>query len=279
MSNELSTKEYKEKMVSTVMSELQSVAGRRISLPKNYAPQNAIASAMLILEQTVDKNGKPVLQVCSAASVKQSLLDMILAGLNPGKRQGYFIAYGTRLSWMTSYFGHIAQVKAADPEILDVFAMCVYAGDVFAYEIKRGKKIISKHEQKPENVKSDRITGAYATVIYKDGSEMSEYMTIDQIHTSWQFGQSKGDSNAHKRAPEEMCKRSVLNRLVKPIINGSDDSELDAWGDLDEEIEIGSATEYIDITPDDDFLESVEPVASLDKPNKTEQMQFEEPGF
>lgn len=284
MSNELTTREYKDQMTNTVMSELQGISGRKIALPKNYAPQNALAAALLILEQTVDKNGKPVLQVCSSASVKQSLLDMILAGLNPGKKQGYFIAYGTKLSWMTSYFGHIAQAKAADPNIVDAFAICVYQGDEFVYEIKRGHKVITKHIQKPENVISTKITGAYATIVYKDDTEISDYMSIDQIHTSWQFGQAKGESNAHKRTPEEMCKRTVLNRLVKPIINGSDDSELDAWDELDNEIRMNGNKEFIDITPPEEMqqnepeLQAAE-VMDIPEPAQPEQMVFEEPGF
>lgn len=281
MANEMTTKEYKTHMTSTVMGELQGISGRKISLPKNYAPQNALAAALLILEQTVDKNSKPVLQVCTPTSVKQSLLDMILAGLNPGKKQGYFIAYGNKLSWMTSYFGHIAQAKAADPTIADAFAICVYEGDEFAYEIKRGRKIITRHAQKPENVISSKITGAYATVVYKDDCEVSEYMSIDQIHTSWQFGQSKGSSNAHTRSPEEMCKRTVLNRLVKPIINGSDDSELDVWDQVDEEIDANASKEFIDITPPEPVQQEPQESVEDELPEQPLPVQasFDEPGF
>lgn len=281
MSSEMTIKEYKNNMTNTVMSELQSVAGRKISLPKNYAPQNALAAALLILEQTVDKNGKPVLQVCSSASIKQCLLDMVLAGLNPGKKQGYFIAYGAKLSWMTSYFGHIAQAKAADPTIADAFAICVYEGDDFAYAIKRGHKIITSHSQKPENVVSAKITGAYATIVYKDDSEVSEYMSIGQIHTSWQFGQAKGGSNAHTRSPEEMCKRTVLNRLVKPIINGSDDSELDAWDEVDSEIDANANKEFIDITPPEEITqqEPEQPETEVIDIPEGMREQYEGPGF
>lgn len=291
MANGLTAIEFKNNMVANVMNEL-NLSGKQIALPKNYAAQNALASALVILDQTVDKNGKPVLQVCTTVSVKQALQDMVIKGLNPSKNQGYFIAYGTRLAWMTSYFGHICQVKAVDPNIADVFAVCVYEGDEFAYEIKRGKKIVSKHVQKPENVDSGKIKGAYATIIYKDDTEISEYMNINQIHTSWQFGQTEGKSKAHTRTPEEMCKRTVTNRLTKPIINGSDDSQLDTWEQLEQEVDLNSMKEIVDIPMPEEIMQDngYQEPEEIDIPDPVQpaqitqtasrvQAQLDEPGF
>ena len=202
----LTLRQYQENLMSETLSDLQVNMSRGIVFPRNYVPQNALMNAILYLTQAVDKNGKPVLAVCSRESVKQALLHMLQAGLNVGKNQGYFIAYGQKLTWFTSYFGHIAQAKAADPNIADIYGEVVYEDDVFRYQIKHGKKQIIEHSQDPENIDIKKIRGAYATILYKDGSEVSEYMTMEQIRRSWGFGQTKGGSSAHRETPDEMCK-------------------------------------------------------------------------
>ncbi|MFH2219090.1 MAG: recombinase RecT, partial [Pseudomonadota bacterium] len=65
-----------------------------IHFPPDYSPQNALRSAWLILQNTQDRNKKPALEVCTKASVYNALFDMVITGLNPEKKQGYFIVYG-----------------------------------------------------------------------------------------------------------------------------------------------------------------------------------------
>ncbi len=68
-------------------------------------------SAWLILQAAVDKDKKPVLEVCSKNSIANALLDMVVQGLNPAKKQCYFIAYGNGLACQRSYFGTMAVTK------------------------------------------------------------------------------------------------------------------------------------------------------------------------
>lgn len=205
-----------------------------ITFPANYSPENALKAAALILQETKDKQGHPVLETCTRASIANALLSMVVQGLNPDKKQGYFIAYGNTLVFQRSYFGSMALAKRVCPDILDIYADVVYEGDDFQYEKKHGKTIVTKHRQKLENVKKDKIIAAYATVVYKDGREESTIMTIDEIYQSWR--QSKMNpfdengklkaSGTHGKFTAEMCKKTVINRACKPIINSSDDSTL-----------------------------------------------------
>ena len=91
------------------IKELQST--RALTLPKDYSPENALKSAYIILQETVDKDKKPVLSVCTTASIASCLLDMVVQGLSPLKKQCYFIAYGSKLTLSRSYFGSIAIAK------------------------------------------------------------------------------------------------------------------------------------------------------------------------
>jgi recombination protein RecT len=205
-----------------------------LQFPENYSPENALKSAALILQETKDKNGNPVLSTCTRASIINALLSMVVQGLNLGKKQGYFIAYGNTLVFQRSYFGSMALAKRVCPDIVDIYADVVYAGDGFEYEKKHGKTVVTKHTQRIENVKKDEIIAAYATVLYKDGREESTIMTIDEIYQAWRQSKmnpfdEKGKlktTSTHGKFTAEMCKKTVINRACKPIINSSDDSTL-----------------------------------------------------
>jgi recombination protein RecT len=205
----------------------------------------------------VDKDKRLALSVCTEDSVKQALLDMLQQGLSPAKKQCYFIVFGNKLTMLTSYFGEVAKAKAADPSIADIFAEVVYIKDAFKYGIKRGYKQVIEHLQEPENIDLKQIKGAYATIVYHDGTERSDYMTLEQIHNSWARGQTKGASDAHKLAPEEMCKKSVLRRLCKMVYNTSDDFEIITQRDqIEQDIDEQENSQTIDITPPTQMIEA-----------------------
>lgn len=198
-----------------------------LRLPANYAPENALRSAYLILLGTVDTNNSPVLETCTKESIANSLLDMVLKGLNPAKKQGYFIAYGKKLEFQVSYLGNLAIAKRV-ANVIDVTGGIIYDGDEFAFKIdtRTGRKEVTVHNQSFENIDNTKIKGAYATVLYDDGTTDVEIMAMPMIIQSWQQGKAKGNSPAHKNFPDQMALKTVKNRAVKVIIGASDDSAL-----------------------------------------------------
>lgn len=209
----------------------EMVEAGEISFPKNYSAGNAVKSAFLILQDTRDKDGNPVLDTCTPASISNAVLKTVITGLAPAKKQCYYIAYGKSLTMMPSYFGDVAVAKSVDPRIIDFYAMPVYKGDKFAFEIKRASKQITKHIQTLETIDEGTICAAYATVVYrdKDGEvqEYSDVMTWAQIKKAWSRGKTKGASSAHTDQPEEMARRTITKRVAKWFINTSGDQELD----------------------------------------------------
>lgn len=242
-----------------------------LHLPANYSPENAMKSAWLILQSTLDRDKKPVLQVCTKDSIANALLDMVVQGLNPAKKQGYFIAYGKQLVFQRSYFGTMALAKQVDDTIQDIIAEVVYEGDTFKYRINRGKKEVTEHEQSLENVNGQKIKAAYCIIIDKNGEvKRTEIMTIDEIKQAWRQSQmkpvdEKGNIKAdstHGKFTAEMCKKTVINKACKAIINSSSDShlfkqsfnrtsEVIAEEEMAQEIAEQANGEVIDITPDD----------------------------
>jgi recombination protein RecT len=198
-----------------------------LHFPANYSPENALKSAWLTLQEVKDKQGNLALNVCTKDSIANSLLDMVVQGLNPSKKQCYFIAYGKTLTCQRSYFGTMAVTKNATGA-KDIFAEVVYKGDEFRFEIVRGKKRVSKHVQSLENIEQGEIVGAYCTLVDVDDREFTEFMTIAEIKKAW--AQSKmnptAENSTHNKFPQEMCKKTVINRACKIFLNSSDDSSL-----------------------------------------------------
>ncbi|MBT8490945.1 MAG: recombinase RecT [Deltaproteobacteria bacterium] len=213
--------------------ELQTGA---VKTPKNYSLENAIKAAYLILQETQDRNKKPALEVCTPESIHDALLNMAVLGLNPIKKQCYFVVYGRQLQMIMSYMGAQMVAKNADPRIADIRAQVIYSGDEIEMEIINGRDVIKSHKRPFSAISKADIIGAYAMAVGQDESvqHYAEIMTMDDIKASWK--QSKmtavaesgaiNQSSTHGKFTGEMARRTVINRLCKRIINTSDDSEL-----------------------------------------------------
>lgn len=212
----------------------------QLVIPQNYVAANALKSASLILQETVDSKKMCVLESCTQTSIANCLLDMVKMGLEPSKKQCYFVAYGNKLQLMTSYFGKLAIAKRVS-DLKDVKAFVVYEGDEFETEFDLDSLEMKIKTYKPNvaNVNLEKITGAFAVPIFKDGSKGDvTYMSIQQIKNSWNQGYAKGNSGAHKNFTDEMCKKTIITRVCKTLINASDDGDLiDIYTGAEEEVQ------------------------------------------
>lgn len=220
----------KKGVVETVLemvSNYQTQGG--LKLPTNYSAENSVRAAWLLLQDVTAKKGAdylPALQVCTAQSIANALMKMVLQGLNPNKRQCSFIAYGNKLTLQREYAGSIAIAKRNGMK--NITSNVVYEGDEFEFvlDVETGLKKIVKHVQTLETMASGKIVGAYAFVEMEDGRKSVEVMTMSQIQAAWNQGPTKGQSPAHKNFPDQMSMKTVINRAVKILINSSDDSDL-----------------------------------------------------
>jgi recombination protein RecT len=207
-----------------------------IDMPKNYSVGNALKSAMLAIKEAKDHNKKPALQCCTSESIANSLLNMVIQGLSPAKKQCYFVVYGDQLQCLRSYHGTKAVVKRLK-NVTDVVSNVIYEGDVFETDIVVGVKKVIEHKQQFKNIDNDKIVGAYCTIIFSDGNTFSDWMSLDQIKRSWQKsrGYGTGKQSVHTDFPDQMAMRTVINRTCKSFVSTSDDSDilLDAFNRTD----------------------------------------------
>jgi len=226
--------------VQSRIADLQKTES--LSFPANYSPQNALIGAQLILKDVVDKNYVPVLQACTKESIISSLMDMVVQGLSPLKKQGYFIAYGKQLSFQRSYFGTEAVVKRILPTA-EVIPTVIHEGDTFKFHLEAGKYVIDEHTTDFGNLDKPFI-GAYCLVrdvSAKDNMFHVEIMTKKEIMAAW--AKARGDSKFQKEFPIMAVKRTIINRACNRIINTSDDSDIlvsafNRTGDRYEELEL-----------------------------------------
>lgn len=214
-----------------------------------------------MLQGVTDKEGNEALKVCNQDTIANALFDMVVQGLNPQKKQCYFIARGKKLCLDRSYFGDQAVLKRAVPGITDVFANVIYKGDIVELEQeKTGRIIIKSHTTKFEN-RDNEIIGAYSIII-KDGVAYYEIMTMKEIQASWNKRSNSGA--VQKEFPQEMAKRTVIRRGVKNFVNASDDSNLDV-------------TESYNRTTADEFENTGEVVETVKKEAIEKTAQTEAP--
>ena len=213
--------------VASKLDELKKDGG--LAIPANYNPANALKSAFF--EMTNSPSGN-LLEKCSRNSIANSLLNMAIQGLSPAKKQCYFIPYGQNLSMQRSYFGTQKVIKSLT-NVEDIWATVIYEGDEFEIEIEGGRERIAKHTTSFLNRDND-IIGAYCIIKKSDGEEVLTVMTRKEIEASWSQSKNKSVQN---KFPQEMAKRTVINRAAKAFINTSDDSDalIQAVNDTTEE--------------------------------------------
>lgn len=272
MSNQLAI--IQKDITDAVNSKLGELQKEGLVVPPNYNASNALKSAFFKLQEVRDKSGKPALEVCTRESIANALLDMVVQGLSPAKTQCYFVVYGNKLQMQRSYFGTQAVLKRLS-EVKDIWANVIYQDDEFDYENFRGRERLISHKTKLEN-RDKEIVGAYAVILTADDEEILTVMTRKEIETAW--GQSKTGQAVHKKFPQEMAKRTVINRAAKAFINTSDDSDLliDA---INRTTENEYENERKDITPDTETVKEIEQNANAEvidiQPIKEEQSEPE----
>ena len=189
-----------------------------IIVPDGYNFIAAINSAIYLLSEATDRNGRPALEVCTSKSINYSLTKMVLLGLNPMQKQGYFIVYGNELQFMPSYFGDRAMAERTG--VTDIVARVVYDTDEFSCEFVDGYPVIKHLFGVKEKIVKEAsfITHAYCLFTLPNGRRAGDVMTFAQILKSWAHSKDP-NRKSQNDSPEEMAKRTVTRRALKPYIN------------------------------------------------------------
>lgn len=214
MTNELTQKQ----ITSPVAARIGEMQNEGLMIAQNYSVSNALSSAYYALKNAPGGN---LLEQCTPDSIYNALLDMVTQGLSPAKTQCYFIPYKNTVKLTRSYFGTMKVVKQL-PEVKDIYAQIIFEGDEFEAENVDGRWKFVSHKSNWKN-QDNSIEGAYCVIEKTDGEKILTIMTKKEIDKSW--AQSR-NGNVQKNFPQEMAKRTVINRAAKQFFNTSDDNDL-----------------------------------------------------
>lgn len=214
MANELTQKQ----ITSNVATRIEAMKNEGLLIAPNYSVSNALSSSYYALKNS---NSGNLLEKCTPESVYNALLDMVTQGLSPAKTQCYFVPYGSTVKLTRSYFGTMKVVKQL-PEVKDIYAEVIYEGDKFQIKNENGRKVFVSHETDWMNA-DNPIVGAYCIIEKVDGEKILTVMTKKEIDKSWSKSRNKAVQNEF---PQEMAKRTVINRAAKQFFNTSDDNDL-----------------------------------------------------
>lgn len=205
-----------------VIDRINKLCEAGFRLPADYSAVNAIKSSMLLLQEVVDKDKRPALEVCTPVSIQTFLFEMATKGLDVSKKQIYPIVRGDKLCGHVSYFGHILQVRRLFPNWTPI-AHTIREGDEFEYSIdpETGKMRLEKHVQKLENLDKDFI-GAYMYIPCSDDTQELYVMTKKQILAAWSKS-SNTNLTTHKKFDEKMALKTIINSGCTKVINATPD--------------------------------------------------------
>jgi len=248
----MTTTELTQRQItSSVANRIEEMKGEGLLVAPNYSVSNALSSAYYAL---TNSNSGNLLGKCTQDSIYNALLDMVTQGLSPAKTQCYFIPYGNKVKLTRSYFGTMKVVKQL-PEVKDIYAQVIYEGDDVEIKNVEGHKVLVKHDTNWLN-QDNPIIGAYCIIEKNDGEKVLTIMTKKEIDKAWAQSKNKSIQN---NFPQEMAKRTVINRAAKQFFNTSDDNDL-----FIDAVNRTTANEYDDernvkdITPEQDDSESID---------------------
>lgn len=159
----------------------ESLEKQVAALPEKFNKQRFLQNCMTVLQ-----DGQADFSKCEAPTVVRTLLKGAFLGLDFFNGECYAIPYGNQCQFQTDYKGEIKLCKrySSNP-IQDIYAKVVREGDKFEEVIENGKQYVNF---RPKTFSNGEIIGAFAVVLYKDGSMMYDTMSKEDIeHTRQTF--------------------------------------------------------------------------------------------
>lgn len=247
------------------------------ALPKDFNKPRFMQNCMTLLQDGTD------FSKYEPRTVVRTLLKAAYLDLDFFMGECYAIPYGNKLNFQTDYKGEIKLAKKYSKNpIKDIYARLVREGDVFEESVIDGEqKLIFK----PKPFNKGKIIGTFAVCLFKDGSILTESMSIEDVENV-RKNYAQKNSPAWDKSYGEMVKKVVLRRLCKLITLEFDTieaqksySEGDSY-ETDNIVEVYSDAK--EIIEENTATEPEEPAPAADEAPETEdgeQTTLEDAGF
>lgn len=176
-------------------------------------------------------------------------------GLLPDGREAAIVLFGNKAQAMPMIAGVLKKIRQSG-EVAKVSAQVVYEHDHFV--VKYGFDEDVEHVPPPLDKPRGKPIGAYATAVLKDGAQLLEVMSHEEIEKVRSVSRS-GKNGPWAQWWGEMARKTVMRRLSKRLPMSTD---------LEEEVFARDATMSPDAKPDLHVIEGdsspAEPQSRLD---------------
>ena len=218
----MSTEEYLSSIQNALMKEITE---KREMMPPGFNQTRFAMNCVTVIQDMLkDSDKKKNLSQVSINSIVMCFMQGAYLGLDFMNRECYAIPYGGEMNFQTDYKGEIKVCKRfSDDPIKDIYAKVVREGDMYDEGVQGG---IQQLNFKPVPFSNKPIIGAFAVVVFKDGTIKYDSMSTEEMdHTREVYSKAK-KSQAWRESAGEMYKKTVIRRLSKTIDLNLDNVEL-----------------------------------------------------
>lgn len=183
------------------------------ALPAGFNQQRFILNCITVIQDMMkDDKKKAQLEKINPETIPVCLAKAAYLGLDFFNGECYAIPYGGNLSFQTDYKGEIKLCKRySKNKIKDIFAKVVREGDEFSETIDSGRQNVYF---KPIPFSDKEMVGAFAVVLFEDGSMMYDTMSKNDIENVRNTYSKAKDSQAWRSSTGEMYKKTVLRKAI-----------------------------------------------------------------
>ncbi len=223
MTTAIQTREQQKSLRFNSVRRLLESEGVRLqvarALPKHMTPERILRIGVTALQNN------PRLLECTEGSLVKAITEAAELGLEVNTPLGYayLVPYKDQVTLQVGYRGFI-NLAHRSGKISSMAAEIVYEHDQFAIQLGTNRNLM--HVPMMSGDRGKKI-GAYATVLFRDGTTDFEYMTADDI--AMIRGRSAGakQSNGPWTTDEnEMWRKTPIRRLAKRLPMTADDQGL-----------------------------------------------------
>lgn len=212
---EMTEKQWLSGVQSSIIKELTT---HKAALPAGFNQERfALNTVTVISEMLKDKKKKTELCKLTFESMAVCLCKAAYLGLDYFNGECYAIPYGGELNFQTDYKGEIKMCKrfSRNP-IKDIFAKVVRQDDFFTEEVDAGVQNVI---YRPQPFSNKPMIGAFAIVVFKDGSMMYDTMSVGGGSGSTTIGSTATEMFAYSSISDFLSLND--NLLAEAIRNGA----------------------------------------------------------
>lgn len=202
----------KNALLTTVENNLgTTLAAKAAALPDGFQMAKFQQNCMVMLKGIeAEKLAKIPPQDIVECLMKGALLDLDFT-----TGECYAIPYGKELNFQTDYKGEekVARTYSIKP-IYNVIKDVIREGDEYKKIIEDGNV---KFIFKPLPLNNNKIIGAFAQIIFTDGSSIGDDASVAELETIRKQFSKAANSPAWTKTTGEMYKKVILRRVLKNV--------------------------------------------------------------